>query len=204
MFSVGSNSAFDESMEKALYNIKLNTLLLLLLLLLPEENWADWSAAFTEAFRKRYTMDDWKAAVAARVQQPGESAAHYAHDKAKFHRLCPEPMSERAFVGHLISGIKHTQLYWHLHNANLATIAAFVTEYGRLEVVASTAPPVIDPLQGELAPLRTEMEAVRRAQVNNMPRFSTRISPTTVPSSRTSIDRATGTGVFRYTLQFII
>jgi hypothetical protein len=138
---------------------------------LPEENWADWSAAFTEAFRKRYTMDDWKAAVAARVQQPGESAAHYAHDKAKFHRLCPEPMSERAFVGHLISGIKHTQLYWHLHNANLATIAAFVTEYGRLEVVASTAPPVIDPLQGELAPLRTEMEAVRRAQVNNMPRF---------------------------------
>jgi hypothetical protein len=31
MFSVGSNSAFDQSMEKALYNIKLNTLLLLLL-----------------------------------------------------------------------------------------------------------------------------------------------------------------------------
>jgi hypothetical protein len=54
----------------------------------PEENWADWSAAFTEAFRKRHTMDDWKAAVAALVQQPGESAAHYAHDKAKFHRLC--------------------------------------------------------------------------------------------------------------------
>jgi hypothetical protein len=116
-------------------------------------------------------MDDWKTAVAARVQQPGESAAHYAHDKAKFHRLCPEPMSERAFVGHLISGIKHTQLYWHLHNANLATIAAFVTEYGRLEVVASTAPPVIDPLQGELARLRTEMEAVRRTQINNISRF---------------------------------
>jgi hypothetical protein len=136
-----------------------------------EENLADWSAAFTEAFRKRYTMDDWKTAVAARVQQPGESAAHYAHDKAKFHRLCPEPMSERAFVGHLISGIKHTQLYWHLHNAHLATIAAFVTEYGRLEVVASTAPPVIDPLQGELARLRTEMEAVRRTQINNISRF---------------------------------
>nr|CAH0104765.1 unnamed protein product [Daphnia galeata] len=112
----------------------------------PEENWADWSAAFTEAFRKRYTMDDWKAAVAARVQQPGESAAHYAHDKTKFHRLCPEPMSERAFVGHLI-------------------------KYGRLEVVASTAPPVIDPLQGELARLRAEMEAVRRTQSNSTPRF---------------------------------
>lgn len=136
-----------------------------------EENWADWSAAFTEAFRKRYTMDDSKAAVAARVQQPGESAAHYAHDKAKFHRLCPEPIDERAFVGHLISGIKHKQLYWHLYNANLATIAAFVAEYGRLEVVASTAPPVIDPLQGELARLRTEIEAVRRTKSNNMSRF---------------------------------
>jgi hypothetical protein len=103
--------------------------------------------------------------------EPGESAAHYANDKANFHRLCSEPMSEQVFVGHLISGIKHTQLYWHRHNANLATIAAFVTEYGRLEVVASTAPPVIDPLQGELARLRKEMEAVKRAQANNMPRF---------------------------------
>jgi hypothetical protein len=137
----------------------------------PEENWADWSAAFTEAFRKRYTMDDWKTAVASRVQQPGESSAHYAHDKAKFHRLCPDPTSERAFVGHLISGIKHTQLYWHLHNANLATIAEFVTEYGRLKVVGSTAPSVIDQLQGELARLRTEMEAVKRDQVNNISRF---------------------------------
>ncbi|EFX60093.1 hypothetical protein DAPPUDRAFT_125535, partial [Daphnia pulex] len=33
------------------------------------------------------------------------------------------------------------------------------------------APPVIDPLQGELARLRTEMEAVRRAQVNSISRF---------------------------------
>jgi hypothetical protein len=32
MFSVGRNSAFDQSMEKALYNIKLNTLLSLLLI----------------------------------------------------------------------------------------------------------------------------------------------------------------------------
>jgi hypothetical protein len=31
MFSVGINSAFDQSMEKVLYNIKFNTLLLLLL-----------------------------------------------------------------------------------------------------------------------------------------------------------------------------
>ena len=91
-------------------------------------------------------MNEWKAAVTARTQQPGESAAHYAHDKAKFRRLCSEAISERAFVGYLISGIRHTQLYWHLHNANLATIADFVAEYGRLEIVSNTAPPVVDQL----------------------------------------------------------
>jgi hypothetical protein len=103
-------------------------------------------------------------------------------------------MSERAFVGHLISGIKHTQLYWHLHNANLATIAAFVTEYGRLEVVASNRSAsrrVGSPKDGNGGSKKNP----------NQQHFaiSTRVSPTTVPAS---IDRATG--VFRYTLQFII
>lgn len=128
----------------------------------PEENCIDWSTAFTEAFRKRYSMDDWKAVVTARIQQPGESAAHYAHNKAKFRHLCPEIVNERTFVGYLISGIRHTQLYWHLHNANLATVADFVAEYGRLEIVANTAPPVVDQLQDELKNVRAEMEELRR------------------------------------------
>jgi hypothetical protein len=57
--------------------------------------------AFTMAFRKQYTMEEWFQLVKARQQEMGESATKYALEKSKFLRF--------KFITYLIQGIRHRQ-----------------------------------------------------------------------------------------------
>ncbi|KZS13011.1 Uncharacterized protein APZ42_021947 [Daphnia magna] len=70
---------------------------------------AKWSAAFREAFRKRYTFVEWENMVKARHQLVSESATQYALFKSTLRQYCPHQMNEEEFVPYLINGIRHDQ-----------------------------------------------------------------------------------------------
>lgn len=73
------------------------------------DDWAKWSAAFREAFRKRYTFVEWENMVKARHQLVSESATQYALFKSTLRQYCPHQMNEEEFVPYLINGIRHDQ-----------------------------------------------------------------------------------------------
>ena len=105
------------------------------------DDWAGWSAAFLETFRKRYTFIEWETMVKAKQQLVGESAAQYALAKAA---LRPHQMNEAEFVPYLINGIRHHQFAAVLVHSQLATVQAFIETYSLLEAAIIHTPAVPD------------------------------------------------------------
>ena len=108
------------------------------------DDWAGWSAAFRETFRKRYTFVEWEAMVKARQQLVGESAAQYALAKATLHQYCPHQMNEAGFVPYLVNGIRHHQFAAVLVHIQLANVQAFIETNSRLEAAIVHTPEIPD------------------------------------------------------------
>ena len=108
------------------------------------DDWAGWSAAFRETFRKRYTFVEWEAMVKARQQLVGESAAQYALAKATLRQYCPHQMNESEFVPYLVNGIRHHQFAAVLVHSQLASVQAFIETYSRLEAAIVHTPEIPD------------------------------------------------------------
>ena len=108
------------------------------------DDWAGWSAAFRETFRKRYTFIEWETMVKARQQPVGESAAQYALAKAVLRQYCPHPMNEAEFVLYLINGIRHHQFAAVLVHSQLTTVQAFIKTYSRLKAAIIHTPEIPD------------------------------------------------------------
>lgn len=108
------------------------------------DDWAGWSAAFRDTFRKRYTFIEWETMVKARQQMVGESAAQYALSKATLRQYCPHQMSEAGFVPYLIHGIRHHQFAPVLVHSQLANVQTFIEAYSRLEAAIIHTPEIPD------------------------------------------------------------
>jgi hypothetical protein len=106
------------------------------------DNWAGWSAAFRDTFRKRHTFTEWETMVKAKQQLVGESAAQYALSKATLRQYCPHQMNEAEFVPYLINGIRHHQFAPVLVHSQLANVQAFIETYSRLEAAIIHTPEI--------------------------------------------------------------
>ncbi len=131
------------------------------------DDWAGWSAAFRDTFRKRYTFVEWEAMVKARQQLVGESAAQYALSKATLRQYCPHQMNEAEFVPYLINGIRHHQFAAVLVHSQLGTVQAFIETYSRLEAAIIHTPEIPDK-HGKMIESLVAQNATLAAQVSEL------------------------------------
>ncbi len=131
------------------------------------DDWAGWSAAFRETFRKRYTFVEWESMVKTRQQLVGESAAQYALSKATLRQYCPHQMNEAEFVPYLINGIRHHQFAAVLVHSQLGTVQAFIETYSRLEAAIIHTPEIPDK-HGKMIESLVAQNATLTAQVSEL------------------------------------
>ena len=131
------------------------------------DDWAGWSAAFRETFRKRYTFVEWETMVKSRQQLVGESAAQYALAKATLRQYCPHQMNEAEFVPYLINGIRHHQFAPVLLHSQLASVQNFIDTYSRLEAAIIHTPEIPDK-HGKTIESLVAQNATLTAQVSEL------------------------------------
>lgn len=104
------------------------------------DNWEDWSAALLNAFRKKYTLQEWFKLVTSRKQCENEPAAQYAIETKKLLQFCPHPIEEREFVKYVIQGIRYKQFSSVLLSNPPITMTQFAAVYGEMEANAAYGP----------------------------------------------------------------
>ncbi|KZS04739.1 Uncharacterized protein APZ42_032245 [Daphnia magna] len=176
------------------------------------DDWAGWSAAFRDTFRKRYTFIEWETMVKARQQMVGESAAQYALSKATLRQYCPHQMSEAGFVPYLIHGIRHHQFAMAaiIHTPEIpdkhsktieslvaqnATLAAQVSDLQKRMAFQRQAPPYHQPppvRQVNWQDQRRPPGTLDDRQSLQLSRPKKQASPTTISTKQSTIEPASG------------
>ncbi|KAI9553758.1 hypothetical protein GHT06_019016 [Daphnia sinensis] len=156
------------------------------------DDWAGWSAAFRETFRKRYTFVEWENMVKTRHQLVGESATQYALSKSTLRRYCPHQMNEEEFVPYLINGIRHHQFAPVLVHSQLTTVQAFIQTYSRLEAAINHTPDIPDKHEKTIETLIAQ-NATLTAQITDLQRrmASQHSTPTYQPPQRQPTNQST-------------
>ncbi len=99
-------------------------------------DWNDWVHGIRAAFETQLTESQWQMLIEARRQLPAESGSNYVLEKLKICRQRPVPLTEPQMIPYLIRGL-YNPIHQSVMMGNLpATIADFLTELRRLEVIS--------------------------------------------------------------------